>query len=96
MGESGKHEIRTVQAVGGCFVDASELGWRDNQPPQGMDRKTRIATLPRRRSYDLTAGILEDSRLDGKIYANVDNLSIGLAQALQRCLKQNLKGMLEQ
>jgi ATP-dependent Clp protease ATP-binding subunit ClpC len=96
MGEAGKHEIRTVQASGGCFVDASELGWHDYVPPQGMDRKTRIATLPRRRSYDLVAGMLEDSRLDGRIYANVDNLPIGLAQALERCLMQNLKGMLDE
>src|SRR5262249_47776652 len=92
-GEAGFHVFRThtAQASGNCLVDTSQRNWQDYEPPPGMDRRGNIGQQERRRTYDFSRGTLEDVRLPGKMYANPDNLSVVLASALDRCLKQNLK-----
>ena len=94
IGEIGQHGIKTPQVTGTCLVDASDLAWFDYQPPQGVDRKGTIATLAHRRTCDLVTGVLEDDRLEGKLYVNMDGLPAALGLALDRCLKKNLEGML--
>lgn len=95
IGETGQHALRTPQVNGVCLVDASAHAFRDYEPPHGMDRKGAVANLERRRSYNLVAGTIEDERLDGKHYANIDNLWVGLGQTLDRCLAKNLDAMLD-
>lgn len=96
IGELGQHGFRTSQVGGACLVDTSDHAWREYEPPQGMDRKGSIAMSGRRRTYDLIAGVIEDYRLDGKIYANADSLPIALGQALERCLTKNLETLLSE
>ncbi|HZZ77751.1 MAG TPA: hypothetical protein VFE62_04480, partial [Gemmataceae bacterium] len=96
IGESGQHSFRSTQATGSCLVDAQDRAMRDYVPPVGVDRKTGVAALARRRHYDLIAGTIEDVRLDGKLYANIDNLPTVLGQALERCLMKNIEGMLSE
>jgi hypothetical protein len=94
-GEAGLHRFRTAQTDGNCLVDTSAAGWREYQPPSDMDRRGTIGSQERRRSYDLVNGILEDARLPGKLYANLDNLPVVLASALDRCLAKSLERLLD-
>ncbi len=93
--EGGLHFFRTEQTNGPCLVDTSSAPWQSYLPPTGMDRRGNIGQQERRRTYDFARGTLEDARLPGKQYVNVDRLPNALAEVLDLCLSRNLREILE-